>query len=447
MRRWRLFAAAAAGALLLAACGEDEGGEDTAASDEAAATEEHAADEDDDLDDDGHDDEDHAEDDYDGSEDAMAASEEVPDPQPRLVVADAADAVVHVVDLATEEVLASFDTRMPGAALYLGSEQRVVAAVQTGGDTVQFIAPGTWAVDHGDHNHYYIDPPRLLDARLDTGTPIHTTADLGRFAIFGDDEGAGFLIDELALLDYADIDGEVLETDTPHHGGVVQLSEELTVISGPEDGQDGGLADEVWVFHDGERVGEYDCPGLHGEMRGADWTAFACADRILLLEAHGDHAHGSEVFYPEELGEDFRLGYLRTGTDSNIFVSSRDDMLAFIDADAQDMTIVELPSETATRSTVDDDGNVLVLTDDGILHLFDLDTAELVASSGEAVTIEESEDAARFSIVGGRDRAYVPSPSEGVVHEFASNDDLRLARTMELGGAPANLVFVGAWPR
>ncbi len=443
MRRWRVLIAAAAGALVLAACGEDA---EEAATDETAATEEEDVEEVDAHHDDEHD-EDHERDDDGYDDEQAAASEEVPDPQPRLVVADAEDAVVHVVDLATEEVLASFDTEMPGAALYLGSEQRVVAAVQTGGGTVQFIEPGTWAMDHGDHNHYFIDPPRLLDARLDTGTPIHTTADFGRFAIFGDDEGAGFLVDEMALLDHADIDGEVVETDTPHHGGVVQLSEELTVISGPADDQDGGLADEVWVFHDGERVGEYDCPGLHGEQRGADWTAFACADRILLLEAHGDHAHGSEVFYPEDLGEEFRLGYLGVAEDSNIFVSSRDDMVAFIDADAEEMTIVELPTETATRTTVDDDGNVLVLTDDGTLHLFDADTTELVASSEETVTIDDNEEAPRFSIVGGRDRAYVPSPSEGVVHEFATNDDLRLARTMELGGAPANLVFVGAWPR
>ena len=442
-RVWRAAAAAAAGALLLAACGDADDGADATEVDDAGATEEEAVEEADDHDDDHDDDHGH------GSDgDAMAAeTEEVPDPQPRLVVADAEAPVVHVVDLATEEVLASFDTAAPGAALYLGSEHRVVAAVQHGADTVQFIEPGTWAVGHGDHNHYYIDPPRLLDARLDTGTPIHTTADFGRFAIFGDDEGAGFLIDELALLEHTDIDGEVVETDTPHHGGIVQLSEELTVISGPADGQDGGLADEVWILHDGERVGEYECPGLHGEMRGADWTAFACADRVLLLEAHGDHAHGREVFYPEELGEEFRLGYLRTAEDSNVFVSSRDDKLAFIDADAAVLTIVDLPTETATRATVDDDGNVLVLTDDGVLHLFDLDTAELVVSSGESVTIDDHEDAARFSIVGGRDRAYVPSPSEGVVHEFATNDDLRLARTMELGGAPANLVFVGAWPR
>ena len=438
-RVWRAVAAAAAGVLLLAACGDADGGDDATTVDDAAATEEETVEEVDD---------DHDEDHDDGYDEEMTAdTEEVPDPQPRLVVADAEDAVVHVVDLATEEVLASFDTAAPGAALYLGSEHRVVAAVQTAANTVQFVDAGTWAVGHGDHDHYYVDQPRLLDARLDIGTPIHVTTDFGRFAIFGDDEGAGVLVDEQALLDSADADGEVVETGRPHHGGLVQLSEELTVISGPRAGQDEGLADEVWVLLDREQVGSYDCPGLHGELRGADWTAFACADRILLLEAHGDHAHSREVFYPEELGEDFRLGYLRTAEDSNVFVSSRDDKLAFIDADAAELTVVDLPTDTATRATVDDDGNVLVLTDDGVLHLFDLDTAELLVSSGESVTIDDSEDAARFGLVGGRDRAYVPSPSEGVVHEFATNDDLRLARTMELGGAPANLVFVGAWPR
>ncbi len=446
---------AAAVALLLAACGDAEDPDDAVIDDEAVVEEpgsEAAEEPEDDVaeepeESDGHADstaDDHAEAD---SEEPAEDVEEVPDPQLRLVVADAVDPVVHVVDLATEQVLDSFEVAAPGAALYRGSEHRVVAAVQTAGDTVAFLDAGSWAVDHGDHAHYYVREPRLLDASLDTGTPIHVTADFGQFVIFGDDVGSAFLIEEDLLVEEERLDGDVVETGAPHHGGAVLLSPELVVISGPSEGQEGGLADEVWVLHEGEQVGTFACPGLHGEVNGGDWAAFACSDRLLFLEAHGDHAHHRELFYPDELGEDFRLGYVRAVDDSDVFVSSRGDTLVFADADAGELTAVELPAPTATRSTVDDDGNVLVLTVDGILHLFDPATGELVASSDEPVTIDDGDDAPRFNLVGGRDRAYVPSPSEGVVHEFATNDGLRLARTIDLGGAPANLAYLGGWPQ
>lgn len=449
--RYRALAAVAAGALLLAACGSDDDADATT----EAATDDAVVEDDDHDGEEAHDDEGHddgAHDDHDHDEDhhshaARSDAEEVPGPEPRLVVADASDAVVHVIDLATGEVLASFDVDAPGAALYVGSGNRAVAAVQTPADTVAFIDAGTFAVDHGDHNHYYVAPPALLDDTLDTGTPIHVTSAFGAFAIFGDVEGAAFLIDEATLTDDGMVDGEVQETGAPHHGGATWITPELLAISGPEDGQEGGLADQVWVFHDGEQVGSYDCPGLHGERPGADWTGFACADRILLLEGHGDHAHAKVVEYPAELGDDFRVGYLASAWDSSVFAAVRGDVLLLVDADAGEATVVELPAEAATRSVVDDDGNLLVLTADGVLHLFDPGSGDLLASSEPVITIDDGEDAPRFSFAGGRDRVYVPVPGEGVIHELATNDGLRLARTIEVGGAPANLAFLGAWPR
>jgi len=449
----RLLAAGAAGSLLLAACGAADDAEDTGASD--GTTAEDMATDEEDHDDHDHGDEEHGDHDHGdeehgdhdhGEEAAGVEYEEVAGAEPRLVVADAADPAIHVVDLATEEILGTFDSEVPGALLHLGGEKRVVAAVQPRGDVVQFIDPGSWAWTHGDHAHYYVGEPRLLDAQLDIGFPVHVTTGFERFAIFGDTEGSGIFVDELSLLEAAEVEGELVQTGRPHHGGLVQLSEDLAVISGPAEDQDGGLPDEVWVLYQGEQVSSHDCPSLHGEKRADDWTGFACGDRVLLLEPHGDHVDATEIFYPEELGEDFRLGYLNTTAGSNTFVASSGDQLVFIDADAGELTPVQLPTETAARSIIDDDGNVLVLTDDGILHQFDLDSFGLVASSEEAVTIDAGNEAPRLSLAGGRDRAYVPVPLDGVVHEFATNDGLRLTRTMELGGAPAQLAYVGAWP-
>lgn len=371
-------------------------------------------------------------------------------PEPRLVVADGVEPLVAVIDLATEDMLGSFEIDSASPLIKVGSEHRFVALVQPEADTIQFLDGGTFGIDHGDHAHYYVTAPALLGAHLDVGRPIHNTAAYGWFTLFADGPGAAWFVEEHDLehdeIELGVVPGGILETGAPHHGGAVMISPDLVAISGPAEGQEGGLVDEIWVFHDGEQVGTYDCPGLHGEVPGGGWAAFACSDRILVLESHGDHAHERVIEYPAELGDEFRLGYLGSAWGSDVVAGTRGERLLMADVMTGSVTVVDLPAAAAARSVVDADGNLMVLTADGILHQFDPATAELIASSADAVTIDAGEDAPRLAMAGGANRFYVPVPSEGVVLEFATNDGLRLARTLEVGGAPAALGFLGGFP-
>ncbi len=441
--RWLLLASLLAVLVLAAAACADE--EDTASEVDDTDSAEADDGDDHDHDDHDHDDHDHDHDDHDHGA-APEGAEEVAEPMPRLLVADATEAQASVIDLVAEESLATLDTAGPSPLLMPAEHGRHVALIHPDADAVEFVDGGTWAVDHGDHAHYYVSDPAMLDAGLDIGRPIHHSANAGQLAIFADATGTVTIVDEAPLDDgELRVAGEI-DTGAAHHGGVAILDEDLVVVSGPEDGQDGGLADEVWLMHDGEQVGTYACPGLHGELAGDGWAAFACADRILVVEGHGDHGHEMVIDYPEELG-DGRVGYLAGHPGSEVMIAASDDVLVVADAASGEATALELPAPAAARASVDDDGNGLVLTDDGALHLVDPEAGEVVASSEERIELDDGDDAPRLSLVGGRDRAYVPDPAEGLVHEFATNDDLRLARSIDVGGQPAGLAYLGALPR
>lgn len=432
MRPLRVLIALLALAVVAAACA-DEAAEETA--DEHDETEEEHDD---------HDEDDHDEDDHDHDHDEEGdhtGGEEVPDPEPRLVVGDAEDAVVHVVDLTTEETLATLDIDDADPILAAPVYGQVAAVTQPDADATHLVDSGTWGFDHGDHGHYYVAEPRVLDT-LDLGRPIHTSHAYGLITVFADDEGASHVVEEAELLDRGHAHTELIDSGTPHHGGNIATSEDLIVVSEPEPDQDGGLPDAVAVHLDGEQVGVHDCPGLHGEVAVAGGAAFACADRVLALEAHGDHADETVIDYPDEIE---RVGYLAGHPEHTNVAAARDDLLMIVDTAAGDVVdVVELPAEAASRAHVDDDGTLLVVTDDGTVHQFDLETGAHVASSEEAVTVEDDEDAPSPSIAGGRDRAYVSSPADGAILEFATNDDLRLARTIDVGGNPTGLAYFGA---
>lgn len=88
---------------------------------------------------------------------------EMPDPQPTLVLLDAAG-TVSLVDLLTGDISALGVVTPPTA---VRSDGRFVYSVDDSG--VEIIDSGVWAVDHGDHWHYYRAPARIVGRVTGTG--------------------------------------------------------------------------------------------------------------------------------------------------------------------------------------------------------------------------------------------------------------------------------------
>ncbi len=372
---------------------------------------------------------------------AYTGGREVLDPEPRLAIADGDEATLDIHDLIEEESLAALDLAEPDPILEAsGPLGQVLVASQPDADAAHVIDVATWALEHGDHAHYYIDEPREL-AALDLDTPIHTTYGHQHVGVFADGEGTAVLIDEQASLEAGEAVTEEIATAAPHHGAVVPLGGDRAIVSEVDADHEEGLPETVALVEGDEQVETHDCPGLHGDTVTATGAALACEDGILALEAHDDHLHATEIAYPDEVD---RLGYLAGHPDhDHVAATDGGDQLVIADtADGEIVAVVELPAEAATGAHVDDDGSLLVVTDDGVVHQVDLDTGELIASSDETLALDD--DGPEPGIAGGRDRAYVSSPGDGRILELATNDDLRLARELDVGGTPAGLAYFGA---
>ena len=372
---------------------------------------------------------------------AYTGGREVLDPEPRLAIADGDEPELGIYDLIEEETLEAFDLAAPDPILEpAGVLGQTLVASQPDADTAHVIDVATWALEHGDHAHYYLDDPREL-AALDLDTPIHTTYGHQRIGIFADGEGVAVLVDEQASLEAGEAVTEEIATAAPHHGAVLPLGADRAIVSDVEDDHEEGLPETVALHDGGEQVETHACPGLHGGTVTAGGAALACEDAILALEAHGDHLDATEIAYPDAVD---RLGYLAGHPDhDHVAATDGGDQLVIADtADGEIVEVVELPAEAATGAHVDDDGSLLVVTDDGVVHQVDLDTGELIASSDETLALDD--DGSEPGIAGGRDRAYVSSPGDGRILELATNDDLRLARDFDVGGTPAGLAYFGA---
>lgn len=370
------------------------------------------------------------------------AGREVLDPQPRLLFADAAEPRAVVYDLIVEEELASFALQQPDpiiSASRFGGQVAVMSELTAG--LAHVIDAGSWALGHGDHGHYYIDPPRLLGT-LDLDAPSRSMHGPDRIAVSSTADGTSVVIDELRSLQGGELRSSELTVGVAGHAaGAVPLPRGFVVAPWPANG-DGTAADEVALLDGGTPVSTHDCPALSALAPVPDGAVVACADRLLVGLLDEDDWQVSEIDLPGEMGDVAEIA----GDVHQPFVAASDGRhLLLVDAGTAELVaLVPLPADAASAPHIDDDGWLLVVTADGVVHQFDPATGQAIASSQATVSLDAGEASPRPAVVGGRDRAYVSSPGDGTILEFATNDDLRLARTFDVGGAPSGLAYFGA---
>ncbi len=370
------------------------------------------------------------------------AGREVLDPQPRLLFADAGEPRAVVYDLITEEELAAFE---------LEQADPIVAASRSGGQVAVLSEPaagvahvvdaGSWALGHGDHGHYYIDEPRLLGT-LDLDVPSRSLHGPDRIAVASGGDGTTMVIDELRSLQSGELRTSELTVGVAGDAtGAAPLPRGFVVAPWPADGGD-AAANEVALLEGGEPVHTHDCPELSALAPVPGGAVVACSDRLLVGSLDDDAWEVSEIALPEDVGT---VSEIAADIHQPLAAASDGQQLVIVDTEtAAIVEQVQLPADAASAPHIDDDGWLLLVTVDGVVHQFDPATGEQVASSQDTVALGADADAPRPAVVGGRDRAYVSSPADGTILEFATNDDLRLARTFDVGGAPAGLAYFGA---
>ncbi|MDE2967555.1 MAG: zinc ABC transporter substrate-binding protein [Chloroflexota bacterium] len=393
----------------------------------------------------GHDDEEMHDDDH-GSAEAIG----------RLLIADALEAHLSVIDLTTEDVDSGlFEIAAPRARVLPSPTHRygfvLARGPEDGDDRVHIFDGGVFLAKHDDHYDLVSEPVSRHSLEIVEENPIHYVNSHGWTAIFADTSGHVILINEHDLAttqgDYQPI---VLEAG-PQHGAALVMSDDHVVVTtkNPDDPDDVlPVGVEVWTF-DGEVV--YDasnrsCPGMHGEAHNEHGAVFGCVGGVLFLHAHDGEYEHEFIDNPSEMRDDSRIGsaYAHYHVEHFFGKASYFDGRGFADdgiwlIDAAHLEMRQVFSEPSVSLAFSSDGEIFfILGADGVLHALDAHDGDLLWTM-ELVEPGETGNAAMI-VVG--EMMYVADPNSG--HVIAVHlEDMEIEEEWDVGGAPSSLAFVG----
>ncbi|SEH02040.1 hypothetical protein SAMN05444920_12396 [Nonomuraea solani] len=341
----------------------------------------------------------------------VEGAEEMSEPQSRLVLADADTGKVHLLDLLTERATAIAD---------VGRDMRGItgdgrfAYLDAGAGGLRVVDGGAWAVDHGDHFHYYRTTPRDLGT-IAGRPPYETVADTATTVVRSGDG-------TVRLLDRARMEkGELAETGTRNAAAAVPYRGRLLVAEAGAVRVEGG--DDVGACEDAE--------GTAVTRRG---VVFGCADGALLV---GEKFKGVKIRNEASEGDRAKEFRHRPGS-STLVAKAGDQGIWVLDVAARTWRLLKTGPVVAVNA-VGEDGPVLSLTEDGVLHAHDPATGKETAATKLLATPLTGAPAIQVDT----SRAYVNDPAGKAVYEIDYNDDLRRARTFKPGFTPTYMTETG----
>ncbi len=377
----------------------------------------------------------------------VEGAEEATEPQLRLSVSDEESGETTMIDLLTEEKV---EDAPEASGSMTAADGRFLFTEDD--SSVGVVDTGVWAVDHGDHNHYYTSAPSE-GGSVDGETPGHVISSQSRVAMFFDGDDGGGDSDEDAevkvyprsSLDDGELEEEVSFTVGAHHGVAVP-ARDYVLTTMPGDSAD-DLPGSIAAFgEDGKELsgddglqGDTTCPEVHGATANRSGTFFACEDG-LIAEKDLD---ASLVDYPEQAQG--RAWDLEVGRDV-VAAPFEDGGVGLFDPSSEEWTVADTDAPVTSVAVAPDDSAVLALDENGTGYTIDPETGEVTAErelvSADADSDSESDSPAP-AVELTRERGYVSDPSGGAVLEVDVHDDLREARQFDTGGTPTEIAVTG----
>ena len=377
----------------------------------------------------------------------------------RLLVADAVEAHLSVIDLSTGDVDSGiFEVAAPRATVYPSPAHRYAIVLargpEDGDDRIHVFDSGVFLVEHGDHYDLVTRPVSRHALEIADEQPIHYVNSYGWTAIFADINGHAILINEADLANSrGDYEPIVFEAG-PQHGAALVISDEHVVVTTknpdyPENSNDSlPVGVEVRDFSDQVvyDASNRSCPGMHGESHNEYGVAFGCTGGVLFLHAHDGEYEHEFIANPPEMREDSRIGSVYGHHHVEHFFGKAsyfdgegfaDDGIWLIDVDHSEMR--QVFSEPSVSTKFSSDGELLyVLGVDGVLHALDAHDGELL----ETMELVGPGDAGRPAFIVVGEWLYVADPNSG--HVMAVHlEEMEIEEEWEVGGAPSSLAFVG----
>ncbi|GHE90957.1 hypothetical protein GCM10017786_24080 [Amycolatopsis deserti] len=333
----------------------------------------------------------------------IEGAEETAEAQPRLVIADRTGEV-RVLDLITGQTTELAPA--PGADR-IATDGRF--AYLSAGRTVYLVDSGSWMVDHGDHVHYYRTAPTAAGTRPG-GPVVAAHADSAITTLVS--EGRTTLKDA----------GETA-------GAAIPLGERLVVADGTLEvrGRDGAT----------ESVLEPACTDPRGTALTRRGAVFGCADGAVLV-SEKDFA-AVRIPFPSAVPPGERpVEFSHRPGSTTLTARAGDAGVWVLDATAKTWRPFDTGPVVAVNA-VGSGGALLTLTADGVLHALNPETG---AETARRPLISGPVDPGA-TIQVDTNRAYINDVAARVVHEIDYADNLRIARTLPVGIAPALLVETG----
>ena len=384
----------------------------------------------------------------------------------RLLVADAVEAHLSVIDLSTDDVDSGiFEIAAPNASVYSSPTHRygivLARGPEDGDDRIHLFDGGVYLVEHGDHYDLFTEPVSRHSLEIAEEAPVHTVNNLGWTAIFADGTGHVVLINEQELVGATgDYDPFVFEAG-PQHGSAVVISEGHLAVSVPN--PDFLENPDFWnVLPEGVEVRTFDnelvfdagaCHRMHGIGRNEHGAVFGCWTGTLFLHAHDGEYESELLSYPAEAGPEgeFAIGqYFSHPESENFFGQSTlfpggecclQGGVWLVDvAHGEFREVFPEPSAAASFSGHGD--IFFVLAADGILRAFDAHDGDIIASAQLLDPFELVFGVPTPKMIGVGEHLFITNPADGHVL-MVDVHSLEVLEEWHLGGAPSSLAFVG----
>lgn len=352
----------------------------------------------------------------------------------RLLVADDAGGKVTLID-PRKNTQDEFSISGASFALYATASKRFAAVVNGAGNKVDFFDSGIEA--HDDHAHIKGTPKWGLTTATAT-KPTHFYAWENQIAIFNDGEGSISTALESELHTKAGM--EKINTGAAHHGAMVIFNNGTYAVTHKDGSIAGTLPEKVKVISASGSVlhqGNIATKGIHGDAGNGVTALFGAPEGILKITATGTE---SLITYPADFGTNWLSG-IYYGKASQQFIGLRAKFGVFIINEAGNAVETLYKSATLKSAAFDAAGkNVLVLEEDGTLHIFDAASKTEKAVKKLGLTFPTTGGPAYTATAK---YVYVTNPEAQAIHVL-NTEDLSEARKITITGKPGKIVMIGA---
>lgn len=304
------------------------------------------------------------------------------EPAGRLLVADPTTSSFHTLDLQDG---GSQQLALPRAisALYASGHPGHVIGVDREGDQVFSLNTGIRYEDHGDHDHWYRQNPRLTQFLPQGPRPTHlVTTDAG-MAIFYDgrvDESPA-AVWHGQLSERGRLEGQKLALGSAKHGAAVVTDQGVWVSTrGPSNHE--GLPNQLSFFTGNAGAPQHDpqlCEGLHGAAANADWVGFGCSNGVWVHAQNSPIGQGQLIPHPAGFDQGSRVGTLWAPSCDKPLLGAAGSQFWWVDVDQSRLSPVasfnDLWKGTQAARLVSTHSNLIAaLNRDGDLYVTDLNT-------------------------------------------------------------------------